>query len=109
MRIFELLNMSANMHYRERRNRYFGLVFFVLIAGFLIWWDLIGDPGEVIDSSSVSATISEVYDKVYVVVLNDGRKVRIGGNGSLPTSATINLEYQVYEDKSEHFLYRGEY
>ncbi len=109
MRIFELLNMSTNMRYRERHNRYFGLVFVVMITGFLIWWGLVGDPGEVIDSGSVSATISEVYDKVYVVALDDGRKVRIGGNGSLPTGAKINLEYQVYEDKSEHFLYRGEY
>ncbi len=97
------------MHYREGRNRYFGLVFLILITGFLIWWGLVGDPGEVIDSGSVSATISEVYDKVYVVALNDGRKVRISGNGSLPTGAKISLEYQVYEDKSEHFLYRGEY
>jgi hypothetical protein len=80
-----------------------------MVGGYLIWWDLVGDPGEVIDSGSVNATISEVYDKVYVVALNDGRKVRVIGNGSLPSGAKISLEYQVYEDKSEHFLYRGEY
>ncbi len=97
------------MYYRARHNRYSGLVFLVLFAGFLIWWKLVGDPGEVIDSGAVSATVSEVYDKVYLVMLDDGRKVRISGNGSLQIGAKISLEYQVYEDKTEHFIYRGEY
>lgn len=98
------------MHYRVRHNRYSGVVFLVLIAGFLIWWSLVGDPGEVVDSGSINATISEVYDKTYIVALDDGRKVRVGGNGSLPTGAKIiSLEYTVYEDNSEHFLYRGEF
>jgi hypothetical protein len=85
------------------------VVFLVLFAGFLMWWKLIGDPGEVIDSGAVSATISEVYDKVYLVMLDDGRKVRISDDGSLLIGAKISLEYQVYEDKTEHFIYRGEY
>ena len=76
----------------------------VLLAGFLVWWRLGGDPGPVRATRELSGVIESVHEKVYFVRLDSGQTVRVLRSVSAKAGDRVRVTGTTYASGGESFF-----
>ena len=80
------------------KNRVARFAAFVLVPVLaLLWWQLGGAPGEVVESGAAQAVVVEIHPHAYLVALDDGRRVRVYRTRKLVQGERVTLTATRYE------------
>jgi hypothetical protein len=63
------------------------------------------DPGPVVLSDVVEGRVREIHANVYVVVLADGREVRLWGSSPRAVGARVDIVAERYADGSDSYRF----
>ena len=80
------------------------LALIVLLAGFLAWWRLGGDPGPVRATRELSGVIETVHEKVYLIRLDSGQTVRVLRSVSAKAGDRVQVTGMTYASGNESFV-----
>ena len=70
----------------------------------MLWWQMGGAPGEVVESGTASGVVSEVYKHAYLITLDDGREVRVFRSRKVDKGARVNLHVSQFESGMRQYV-----
>ncbi len=81
-----------------RSTKVYTLAAMLAVMWLFSWWT---DDGQVLKSYQTQGVIEQIYEKVYLIRLADGRSVRVMREGEYVKGASVKLQITQYESKKE--------
>ncbi len=75
---------------------------------FVLWWQLGGAPGEVVNTSEVPGVITELHKHAYVVTLDAGQQVRVFRTRNLDAGTRVQLRVTQHESGLTQYMLPGD-